>query len=44
MQRRHCDGHRRVQVSSHPDGSDIARRLGEYAAGYTDREAERDRD
>jgi dGTP triphosphohydrolase len=41
---RHCAGDRRVQVSSHPEGSDIARRLVDYAAGYADRQAERARD
>jgi len=44
VQRRHCDGDWRGRVTGRPDGSDIARRLGDYAAGYADRQAERARD
>jgi hypothetical protein len=33
-----------ARVATHPEGADIARRLDEYAAGYADRQRERDRD
>jgi hypothetical protein len=44
VQQRHCDGDWRGHLASRADASDIARRLGDYAAGYADRQAERARD
>ncbi|MEB3983850.1 hypothetical protein OQ968_21600 [Mycobacterium sp. 663a-19] len=43
MRRRRCDADWRVRLRGRPDGADIARRAGDYAAGYADRQAERAR-